>query len=73
MPFKKSKNRKKKDAAKEKSDSEDIDFDCEVSYSPPPPPPPPEFLPFLIQVFSDFFEIFIPAPWVIRWRTCLVL
>jgi hypothetical protein len=30
MPFKKSKNRKKKDAAKEKSDSEDIDFDCEV-------------------------------------------
>jgi hypothetical protein len=48
MPFKKSKNRKKKDAAKEKSDSEDIDFDCEVSYDP-------KFLPFSFR--CEVFEI----------------
>jgi hypothetical protein len=52
MPFKKSKNRKKKDAAKEKSDSEDIDFDCEVNYGP-------KFLSFLIPMRSvrDFILV----------------
>jgi hypothetical protein len=31
MPFKKNKNKKKKDPAREKSESEDIEFDCEVT------------------------------------------